>query len=190
MRRVGLAAAAVLLLVGMAVYYFDWPSVRIASADKLPTGAAQSGRIPVAKHMREFNSANSRPVEHDAPGVALLPDAERLANRLNAPDATAEDDIEVLQIIFATFRSANGGMNPAGGLNEEVMDGLRGKNPRRIAAFPQNHLSIDAQGRLLDRWSTPYFFHAVSGKLLEVGSAGPDRKFWTEDDLKSASAGQ
>jgi hypothetical protein len=68
-------------------------------------------------------------------------------------------------------------------LNEEFVDQLRGKNSIGIAVLPATLSAIDAEGRLLDRWKTPYFFHPVSAKEMEVRSAGPDRKLWTEDDV-------
>jgi hypothetical protein len=49
--------------------------------------------------------------------------------------------------------------------------------------LPPDLASIDAQGRLLDRWGTPYFFHAVSRTELEIRSAGPDGKLGTDDDV-------
>jgi hypothetical protein len=35
----------------------------------------------------------------------------------------------------------------------------------------------------LDRFGTPYFFHPISETRIDVRSAGPDRKLWTEDDV-------
>jgi hypothetical protein len=37
---------------------------------------------------------------------------------------------------------------------------------------------------LIDRWGTPYFFHALSGEHMEIHSAGPDRQFHSADDLR------
>ena len=33
------------------------------------------------------------------------------------------------------------------------------------------------------RWNTPYFFHQISGKQMEIHSAGPDRVRGTADDV-------
>jgi len=35
----------------------------------------------------------------------------------------------------------------------------------------------------VDPWGTPYFFHQLSGKEMEIHSAGPDKMMWTADDL-------
>ena len=37
-------------------------------------------------------------------------------------------------------------------------------------------------GELLDRYGTPYFFHAESGTRMTITSAGPDKKIHTPDD--------
>ncbi len=53
--------------------------------------------------------------------------------------------------------------------------------------IPTDHPSLgkDAEGRtiLLDRWGTPYLFHPLSHKLMQMRSAGPDRQPYTQDDL-------
>jgi hypothetical protein len=135
-----------------------------------------------------FTPNNSRPAEKVAPGVLLLPDANALVGRLHAPDATVQEDLDILQSVVELYRRANNGANPTGGLNEEIMDALQGRDRKRVAAFPPNHVALDAGGRLLDRWGTPYFFHPVSGKVLEIRSAGPDAKLWTSDDVMLGEA--
>jgi hypothetical protein len=193
MRRAGLVAASAILLYAIAAFLFDWPLPHSGQnrQNQLNLAPADPSTAPSAKPHRQFTPANSRAIDRSsAPGVLLLPDAQELSARLNAPEGSAEEDIEIVQSIVASFRTANGGLNPAGGLNEEIMDALRGNNPNRIAAFPPTHSAIDAQGRLLDRWSTPYFFHPISGKVLELRSAGPDRKHWTEDDVFDGTAAQ
>ena len=46
-----------------------------------------------------------------------------------------------------------------------------------------NDPSMDAQGRLVDRWGTPYHFHPRAAAAIDVRSAGPDRVLFTADDL-------
>jgi hypothetical protein len=41
---------------------------------------------------------------------------------------------------------------------------------------------VNEAGELTDRWGTAYFFHQLSSREMEIRSAGPDRKMWTEDD--------
>lgn len=42
----------------------------------------------------------------------------------------------------------------------------------------------------MDRWKTPLYIHAASRDRLEIRSAGPDQKMWTEDDLQRQPDGQ
>jgi len=67
--------------------------------------------------------------------------------------------------------------------NEDWASLLRGANAAHERFLPDQHVALNAQGQLIDRWGSPLFFHAVGGGRFEIRSAGPDKKFWTEDDL-------
>ncbi|MFM9080246.1 MAG: hypothetical protein ACKOTE_08970 [Opitutaceae bacterium] len=71
--------------------------------------------------------------------------------------------------------------NPVGS-NAEITAALQGNNPAGVAFLPRGHRAVNAAGELCDRWGTPFFFHAESARRMEVRSAGPDRRLWTEDD--------
>jgi hypothetical protein len=60
---------------------------------------------------------------------------------------------------------------------------LGGQNPMKYATLPANHPAFSPDGRLRDRWGTPYFVHPVAPGSFEIRSAGPDRKMFTSDDL-------
>jgi hypothetical protein len=66
---------------------------------------------------------------------------------------------------------------------------LRGQNAARERFLPEGHPALDAEGRLVDRWGVPLFFHALGGGRYELRSAGPDRKMWTADDIHRNSDG-
>jgi hypothetical protein len=123
-------------------------------------------------------------VKPDAEGRLLLPDAAALARTLNAPDGSAEQDVQTLSTLLELFRRANDGAIPAGGLNEEITAQMLGKNGRHLAVLPQDCPGLDSAGRLLDRWGRPYFLHPLSREILEIRSAGPDGKFGTADDVE------
>jgi hypothetical protein len=73
--------------------------------------------------------------------------------------------------------------NPIG-TNLEITQALNGENPREAKFLsPEKGLRTNAKGELIDSWGTPYFFHQLSGKEMEIRSAGPDRIMWTADDL-------
>lgn len=67
--------------------------------------------------------------------------------------------------------------------NEDWAAALRGANPAHERFLPDQHAALDAQGRLVDRWGTPLFFHALGTRQFELRSAGPDKKLWTDDDV-------
>ena len=73
--------------------------------------------------------------------------------------------------------------------NEDWADFLRGKNSGHERFLPDNHIALNTNGQLIDRWGTPLFFHALGGGRYDVRSAGPDRKLWTDDDIHRNSNG-
>jgi hypothetical protein len=72
--------------------------------------------------------------------------------------------------------------NPVG-TNAEIMAALMGGNPKRARLGPPAGQALNEQGELLDQWGTPYFFHQMSAKVMEIRSAGPDKRMWTSDDI-------
>jgi len=73
--------------------------------------------------------------------------------------------------------------------NEDWADFFRGKNSAHERLLPDQHIALNTNGQLIDRWGTPLFFHAVGGGRFELRSAGPDRKLWTDDDIHRNSDG-
>jgi hypothetical protein len=59
---------------------------------------------------------------------------------------------------------------------------LTGRNSLGLQVIPRGHRAINHRGELVDRWGTPFFFHQLSGNVMEIRSAGPDMKMHTEDD--------
>ena len=104
-------------------------------------------------------------------------------DQLNSPQQTVQHDLKILRDLFIdyqiTVKDPSG--NPAG-THEEIVAALQGRNRARLAFLPAQHPTLNNQGQLIDRWGTPYFFHALSGTRMEIRSAGPDRKMYTDDD--------
>ncbi len=93
-------------------------------------------------------------------------------------------DVRIVGAVLRNYLQAVTGSDvPPLGFNEEIVRALGGANPLWVVFLPPNHPAIDGQGRLCDRWGTPYFFHPLSAADYEVRSAGPDRKLFTADDL-------
>jgi hypothetical protein len=112
--------------------------------------------------------------------VTLLPVAQEGA-RLNTPETGAGEDLAILDLLLSQYRRQFDG-NPVGD-NLDISAALRGENPKRLAYLPKAGPFLDPTGQLLDRWGTPYFFHALAGNRMEIRSAGPDLELWTADDL-------
>jgi hypothetical protein len=75
------------------------------------------------------------------------------------------------------------GGNPVGN-NPEITSQLTGNNPKHISFINAGAgMRVNENGELVDPWGTPYFFHQLSGTDMEIHSAGPDKKMWTDDDL-------
>lgn len=67
--------------------------------------------------------------------------------------------------------------------NEDLVLFLKGANPHQTAFLNADSPALNEAGQLIDRWGSPIIVHPVSRKLLEIRSAGPDQKPYTEDDF-------
>jgi hypothetical protein len=90
--------------------------------------------------------------------------------------------LESLRRAIHEFGSRFGG-NPVG-TNPEITSQMSGNNPKHLNFLrAEAGMRVNASGELIDPWGTPYFFHQLSGTVMEIHSAGPDRIMWTSDDL-------
>lgn len=115
--------------------------------------------------------------------AVMLPVATE-SSRLLDPQASVTDDLAVLVNVLQEYRRNFGG-NPVGD-NNEITAALRGSNPKKLGYLASEVTSlIDRDGCLTDRWGNPYFFHAQSGQIMMIRSAGPDGILHNADDLLS-----
>lgn len=132
---------------------------------------------------RTYTPETARFADPTPSGGVTVADIAGTAKALHSPETTADNDLEILESIIEFYRRANGEVVPFGGLNEEIVRRMRGDNDMKLAVFPADHPSLNSRGQLLDRWGTPYYFHPVSHAVIEIRSAGPDGKLWTDDDV-------
>jgi hypothetical protein len=171
MRRIFAATILVLVLVG-AVWLL-WPRREAPRVEK-----------ERAESRADAHSADAAPISTPAPSPAPRPFAERILERYADAARPPEEDLHDLARTLGNFALLVKGHDPLPlGANEEIAAALRGKNKAALRALPDDHRIFNAQGQLVDRWSTPLYFHAASRDRLEVRSAGPDRTMWTADDL-------
>ena len=169
-RRV-LLGTFVLLVAGLV--WFLWPRHDATgeppgvAAPRLPIPPGSRGPAPIAP-------AGSAP----APAEVL-----NLAADLNAPAGNITRDLQIVLEVIETFRTNFPREGNPVGSNAEITAALTGGNPLRLAFLAPNHPGISRAGELCDRWGTPFFFHSESARRMEIRSAGPDRKLWTEDDI-------
>ncbi len=103
------------------------------------------------------------------------------ANAVPAIERTPAIEVGDLMESLRNYRAAFGA-NPVGN-NAEITRALLGENPRNLAYVERADVKLNAQGEMIDHWGRPYFFHAVTGKFMEVRSAGPDGVLYTPDDI-------
>jgi hypothetical protein len=116
------------------------------------------------------------------PAAAPEPTAPPATNELAPATLPAETVMENMRSVFRQYAARLGG-NPVG-TNPEITAALTGQNPKQIQFLnPEDGLRINSKGELVDAWGTPFFFHQLSAKEMEIHSAGPDRAMWTDDDL-------
>lgn len=90
-------------------------------------------------------------------------------------------EIENVQMGLRDFRTAFG-ENPVGS-NAEITSALTGNNLKQLRLTIPAGSSVNGDGQMCDRWGTPYFFHQLSAKQMEIHSAGPDCMMGTGDDV-------
>ena len=109
------------------------------------------------------------------------PSTPAVASRPPGQEDPAIAEAETLALNIRHFGQRFGG-NPVG-TNAEIVKALTGGNPKRATYLPPDLKRLNENGELIDRWGTPYFFHANSATEMEVRSAGPDKRLYTEDDV-------
>jgi hypothetical protein len=103
--------------------------------------------------------------------------------RLLARDGSPQEDRDALADLVTNYLQAlPDSRRPALGTNDEITRALTDKDALGAAALPSNHPGI-IKGQLVDRWGNPWHFHQQSADLIEVRSAGPDGRLFTEDDI-------
>jgi hypothetical protein len=124
--------------------------------------------------VRAFGSGTDAPPE-PIPGFRSA-----LADGLNTSDGEVRRDLQIVEDLFSHYLGELREL-PVGN-NAEITAALAGDNRRAYAILPPDHRAINANGELVDRWGTPFFFHQLSSNLMEIRSAGPDRRRATADD--------
>ncbi len=115
-----------------------------------------------------------------AAGVDL--ELQARADSLHSSEHGPERDLQIVAEFIDTFARATGGQ-PIGE-NADITAALTGNQfpGQKTRVFPQNHRAVK-DGKLVDRWGEPLWFHPNSGNSMEVRSGGPDKQLFTPDDV-------
>jgi hypothetical protein len=159
------------LILALLAWYF-WPASPATGTTSASAPSSPAARSQISNPQSQIPAPPPAPAERSP-----------LADTLNSPATTVRADLRVVADILDTFRTnfpRDG--NPVG-TNAEITAVLTGKNKLRLALVPPDHPAVNrTTGELLDRWGTPFFFHAESGTRMTITSAGPDKKLHTADD--------
>lgn len=190
MRRWYFRVAA--FLIGIVAAYFLWFAPdRSAKQQNAGTAASSGSATRPAGAQPPSNSAGTPPASAKSQGTGKgqlgtsASDAEAdfpIAAPLNAPGSTVARDLDILSQIFEAWQSNFPREGNPVGENAEITAALMGANGLEFALIPKGHRAVNEREELCDRWGTPFRFHQLSGTRMEIRSAGPDRKFATQDD--------
>jgi hypothetical protein len=184
-----LTAAAAVVVLWLALTHQPAPGAHVHAR----TGA--SPRLEEAPQVQTESTSVNNAGTSDASAAAAIrsgpvpsparPRALAFAVPPGSPEVSGVSPVVALENMRSVFRqyASRYGGNPVG-TNPEITAVLNGANPQQIVFLNSDDgLRVDERGQLLDNWGTPYFFHQISGTEMEIHSAGPDRKMWTQDDL-------
>jgi len=153
-----------------APQHFLTPAIPPPGATTPPDPSSPEGQPPAA------HAAEPVPVEENQ-GM----EATEATPAEEMPELSPEQALETLKVMFVNYGQRFKG-NPVGN-NAEITAALDGDNPQGVHFLDPARDHMNDKGELVDGWGTPYFFHQLGGYDMEIHSAGPDRKMWTQDDL-------
>ena len=187
-----LLSLALALVAGLIIWRVGHKAPLVAPPQAVPppssavpvtatTTPAAEPPVPATTAMAVSLTTTS-PLTSTAPSVtatAAPPAISAGAKEASSPALSTEAALESLRIAVRSYGSRFGG-NPVGN-NAEITRALTGDNSKHVRFLDEAH--YNDKGELIDGWSTPYFFHQLSGRETEIRSAGPDRRMWTADDI-------
>jgi len=180
MRRL-LVVAVVVALAGYAVFF--WHQRRHAPAEPPHPAHATTA---AARPQTFRSSPRLAALAATLPADAVSP----IARDLDAATGNIHHDLEILNAVFEAWRTNFPTAGNPVGENDEITAALAGDNSLHFAFISPSHPAIDAAGQICDRWGTPFRFHQLSGTVMELWSAGPDRRFGDADDVKLTPLGK
>ncbi len=125
------------------------------------------------------------------PRRVATPESPLLAyEELLSVEGTPATDLSALADLTRTYLERPADPSRAAlGFNEDFARALTDREALGDSAIPPNH-PILRDGQLIDRWGTPWQVHPLASDVIQLRSAGPDRKLYTPDDLVTPDSPQ
>ncbi|MEI9865221.1 MAG: hypothetical protein WDN00_11865 [Limisphaerales bacterium] len=172
-------AISISLLIFLLVAGFWWFTQR-----PQPVAVLTPPASPLTNFAGFTSSANSNSVGKSMSGVTPPLLGEVILRDYASPSTSPENDLTSLAHLMDNYTLlVKSAFDRPLSANEDWAAALRGLNPAHERFLPDKSIALDDQGRLVDRWGTPLFFHAIGNRQFELRSAGPDKKLWTDDDV-------
>ena len=92
-------------------------------------------------------------------------------------------EIQNFALAIEAYESSYGTLPAANDAN--IVDVLRGRNPRGVVFLQAGSRSFDSTGVFIDPWQTPYEIEKATTNSWSIRSAGVNRRFGDADDLAS-----
>ena len=164
-----------------------WPPGPGAGSDRtapVSKATAAPGAEPAPRTIGDLGVAPMPVLSAGAPAsTATFAESDfPIVAPLNQPGSTLARDLATVAAVLDAWRTNFPREGNPVGENADIAAALSGSNPLGLVLILKRHPAINAEGELCDRWGTPFRFHQLSGEHMEIRSAGPDRKFATEDD--------
>lgn len=158
--------AAGLLLIGLLAVALGWLWPRPSAAPRAAAPAPSSAVRPAG-----------------LPESPASPAADSAGARLLAADGSPREDLAaLLDLVDTLLQTVPVMQRPPLGFDTDLARALADPDLMGEAALPANHPALRA-GRLVDRWGSPWLVHPLSSDVIQLRSAGPDRRLFTADDL-------
>ncbi|RYD46911.1 MAG: hypothetical protein EOP85_06480 [Verrucomicrobiaceae bacterium] len=167
MKRAAWCLLVVVLLAGVVVFFTRPPEEKVVAPPVVIEKEAPAKVLPTLLE----------------PRVATAENPLQSWERLLASDGNpVEDRAALADLVTNYLQAAPSDRRPAMGTNEEIASALTDQDALGEAALPKNHPAL-VEGKIVDRWGNPWFFHQEAADVIEVRSAGADGKLFTSDDV-------
>jgi len=169
-------------LIGGVVYFFS------GEANAPDAAARQAPQVEVQESTEKAPLEVSQSIVDTAVEVAedlFNPPYPQEVEQLQSMELKESEAVMLVeQLMGIAAYNANQGDMFTGFSNAEVTAQLLGGNARNRAFIGKEHPRVNAKNELVDKWGTPYEFHFLSSRRVEIISAGPDLTHYTSDDVK------